>query len=63
MENEVYDLIVIGGGPAGIQASLIAGLIGKRAVLIERCPVIGGALTNTGTLPSKTLRETGLVLK
>src|SRR4029077_255829 len=62
MENEVYDLIVIGGGPAGIQASLIAGLIGKRVVLIERNPIIGGALTNTGTLPSKTLRETALTL-
>jgi len=62
MENEVYDLIVIGGGPAGIQAALIAGVIGKRVVLIERNPIIGGALTNTGTLPSKTLRETALTL-
>ena len=62
MENEIRDLIVIGGGPAGVEASLVAGLIGKRVALIERSPVIGGALTNTGTLPSKTLRETALTL-
>jgi len=52
MENEGRDLIVIGGGPAGVEASLVAGLIGKRVALIERSPVIGGALTNTGTLLS-----------
>lgn len=57
-----FDLVVLGGGPAGASGALAAGLLGKRAALVEQCPEIGGAGINTGTIPSKTLRETSLVL-
>ena len=57
-----YDFIVLGGGPAGTSGAASAGLIGKRVALVERLPVLGGAGINTGTIPSKTLRETALVM-
>ena len=57
-----YDLIAIGGGPAGTAAAIAAGLLGKRVALIEKAAEIGGAGINTGTIPSKTLRETALAL-
>jgi NAD(P) transhydrogenase len=57
-----YDLIVIGSGPAGEKAASTAAQFGKRVAMIERAPHLGGASTNTGTLPSKTLRETALAL-
>src|SRR5205823_253027 len=57
-----YDLIVIGSGPAGEKGAAQAAYFGKRVALIEREPVLGGAAANTGTLPSKTLRETALSL-
>lgn len=57
-----YDLIVIGAGPAGISAANAAGLFGKRAALVEQTGLIGGAGINTGTIPSKTLRETAVAL-
>lgn len=57
-----YDFVVIGAGPAGSTAALAAALLGKRVALVERCPEIGGAGINTGTIPSKTLRETALAL-
>src|SRR5687767_2920523 len=59
---EKYDLIVIGSGPAGEKGAAQAAYFGKRVALIEREPVLGGAAANTGTLPSKTLRETALFL-
>src|SRR5438270_12518183 len=59
---EKFDLIVIGSGPAGEKGAAQAAFFGKRVALIEREPVLGGAATNTGTLPSKTMRETALVL-
>ena len=59
---ETFDLIVLGGGPTGISGATAAGLLGKKAALVEQAAVLGGAGTNTGTLPSKTLRETALVL-
>jgi NAD(P) transhydrogenase len=52
-----FDLIVIGSGPAGQRAAIQASKSGKRVVLIEKREVIGGASVNTGTIPSKTLRE------
>ncbi len=52
-----FDLIVIGSGPAGQRAAIQASKAGKRVVLVERREVIGGASVNTGTIPSKTLRE------
>jgi len=57
-----FDLVVIGGGPAGASAAAAAGFLGKRAALVEMAGMLGGAGINTGTLPSKTLRETALVL-
>jgi NAD(P) transhydrogenase len=59
---EHFDLIVLGGGPAGTSGAASAGLLGKRAALVEQLPMLGGAGINTGTIPSKTLRETALVL-
>src|SRR6266850_2447981 len=55
-----YDLIVIGAGPAGEKGAAQAAYFGKRVALIERSPHPGGAGINTGTVPSKTLRETAL---
>jgi NAD(P) transhydrogenase len=53
-----FDLVVIGGGPAGEKGAAQAAYFGKRVALIERAPHPGGAGINTGTVPSKTLRET-----
>ncbi len=57
-----FDLVVIGSGPAGEQGAVQAARLGKRVALVEREPVLGGTAANTGTLPSKTLRETALYL-
>lgn len=57
-----YDLIVIGGGPAGSTGAGVAAQYGKRVALIEQARELGGAGVNTGTMPSKTLRETALAL-
>jgi NAD(P) transhydrogenase len=59
---EHFDLIVLGGGPAGSSGAAAGGMLGKRVALVERSPLLGGAGINTGTLPSKTLRETSLML-
>jgi NAD(P) transhydrogenase len=55
-----YDLIVIGGGPAGEKGAAQAAYFGKKVALIEESTQLGGACINTGTLPSKTLRESAL---
>jgi NAD(P) transhydrogenase len=55
-----FDLIVIGAGPAGEKGAAQAAYFGKRVCLVERAPKPGGAAVNTGTIPSKTLRETAL---
>jgi NAD(P) transhydrogenase len=57
-----FDVIVIGGGPAGIAGANTAGILGKRVALVEKLAAVGGAGINTGTIPSKTLRETALAL-
>lgn len=57
-----FDLVVIGGGPAGICGANTAGLFGKSVALVEKLREVGGAGINTGTIPSKTLRETALAL-
>src|ERR1700752_4578198 len=57
-----YDIIVIGSGPAGQRAAIQAAKFGKRAALVEKMEVIGGAAINTGTIPSKTMREAVLHL-
>jgi NAD(P) transhydrogenase len=58
--TEKYDLIVIGAGPAGEKGASKAAQYGKRVALIERASHLGGAGINTGTIPSKTLRESAL---
>src|SRR5450432_2082945 len=62
MPNHRFDLIGIGGGPAGICGATTAGVFGKRVALVEKLSEVGGAGINTGTMPSKTLRETALAL-
>ncbi|MBI4949551.1 MAG: Si-specific NAD(P)(+) transhydrogenase [Deltaproteobacteria bacterium] len=57
-----YDCLVIGSGPGGQKAAIQAAKLGKKVAIIERSPYIGGAGLHTGTLPSKTLRETALFL-
>jgi NAD(P) transhydrogenase len=57
-----FDIVVIGGGPAGIAGANTASIFGKRVALVEKLREIGGAGINTGTIPSKTLRETALAL-
>jgi NAD(P) transhydrogenase len=57
-----YDLVVIGCGPGGQKAAIAAAKLGKRAVVIESSDVVGGACINTGTISSKTLRETVVYL-
>jgi NAD(P) transhydrogenase len=60
--TERFDLVVIGGGPAGERGAAQAAYFGKRVAVVEREPEPGGAAVHTGTLPSKTLREAGLFL-
>ena len=55
-----YDLIAIGSGPAGEKGAAQAAYFGKRVAVIEREAVPGGACVNTGTIPSKILRESAL---
>ncbi len=62
MSDYDYDMIVIGSGPAGQRAAIQAAKLGKRVVVAERTSVIGGVCLNTGTIPSKTLREAVLYL-
>lgn len=57
-----YDLVVIGGGPAGQKAAVQGAKAGARVLLIERAKSAGGACVRYGTIPSKTLRETALSL-
>ena len=52
-----YDLFVLGSGPAGQRAAIQAAKLGKRAAIAEQRTVVGGVCINTGTIPSKTLRE------
>src|SRR5687768_15554224 len=61
-EIKPYDLIVIGSGPAGEKGAAQVAYFGKRVCVIERAPDLGGACVNTGTLPSKCLRESAIYL-
>jgi NAD(P) transhydrogenase len=60
--NLHYDLIVIGSGPAGKRAAIQATKIGKTVLVVEKQEIVGGVSVHTGTIPSKTLRETVLFL-
>jgi NAD(P) transhydrogenase len=57
-----YDLVVIGSGPGGQKAAIAAAKLGKTVAVIERVSMLGGVCVNTGTIPSKTLREAVLYL-
>ena len=57
MADYDYDLLVIGSGPAGQRAAIQAAKLNKRVAVIERKTILGGVCINTGTIPSKTLRE------
>ena len=57
-----YDLIVIGSGPGGQRAAIQAAKAGKRVAIIESQTSVGGVCINTGTIPSKTMREAVLHL-
>jgi len=57
-----FDLLVIGSGPAGQKAAIQAAKLGRRVAVVERRHMVGGVCTNTGTIPSKTLREAVLYL-
>lgn len=52
------DVLVIGGGPAGLHAALESAHLGKKVMLVDEEPDVGGACVRRGTIPSKTLRET-----
>jgi len=57
-----YDLLVIGSGPGGQRAAIAAAKLDRRVAVVERPDMIGGVCLNTGTIPSKTLREAILYL-
>lgn len=60
--SDSFDLIVIGGGPAGQKAAVQGAKLGRKVLLVERSRSVGGACVRFGTIPSKTLRETALAL-
>jgi NAD(P) transhydrogenase len=57
-----FDLLVIGSGPGGQKAAIAAAKLGKRVAVVERPEMMGGVCLNTGTIPSKTMREAILYL-
>jgi NAD(P) transhydrogenase len=57
-----FDCVVIGTGPAGQMGAIQAAKLGKRVAIVEKNPVLGGTQINTGTIPSKALREAALYL-
>src|SRR5262245_56588586 len=57
-----YDVLVIGSGPAGQKAAIAASKLGRRAAVVDRADMLGGVCVNTGTIPSKTMREAVLHL-
>ncbi|MEK7704882.1 MAG: Si-specific NAD(P)(+) transhydrogenase [Myxococcota bacterium] len=58
-----FDVVVIGGGPAGERAAILAAKLGKRVALVEREHVVGGTGVNWGAIPSKTLRESAVFVQ
>ena len=57
-----FDVLVIGSGPGGQKAAIAAAKLERRVAIVERKDMIGGVCLNTGTIPSKTLREAVLYL-
>ena len=62
MSDRAFDLVVIGSGPAGQKAAIAAAKLRKRVAVTDRRRMLGGVCVNTGTIPSKTLREAILYL-
>ena len=62
MSHAIYDLAVIGSGPAGQKAALCAAKLGRRVAVVERAHSVGGVCIHTGTIPSKAIREAVLHL-
>jgi len=62
MADHDYDVLVLGSGPGGQKAAIAAAKLGRRVGLVERRSMVGGVCINTGTIPSKTLREAVLYL-
>jgi NAD(P) transhydrogenase len=60
--TQEYDMVVIGSGPGGQKAAIASAKLGKSAAIVERGNMLGGVCVNTGTIPSKTLREAVLYL-
>src|SRR5438445_5519240 len=54
---QTFDMVVIGSGPAGQRAAIQAAKSGKHVAIVEKAETVGGACINTGTIPSKTMRE------
>jgi NAD(P) transhydrogenase len=57
MNDQPYDLIVIGSGPAGQKGAICAAKLRKRVAIIDRTVMMGGVCVHTGTIPSKSVRE------
>src|SRR6185295_14948744 len=57
-----FDLLVLGSGPGGQKAAIAAAKLGRRVAVVDRRDMVGGVCINTGTIPSKTLREAVLYL-
>ena len=57
MEEMCADLVVIGSGPSGQKGAVQAAKLGKKVIVLEKDPYPGGACLNSGTIPSKSLRE------
>jgi NAD(P) transhydrogenase len=57
-----FDVLILGSGPSGQKAAIAAAKLGRRVAVVERTHMIGGVCINTGTIPSKTLREAVLYL-
>jgi NAD(P) transhydrogenase len=62
MADQLYDLVVIGSGPAGQKAAINAAKLGKSVAVIERAGMVGGVSVHSGTIPSKTVRDAVLYL-
>src|SRR3981081_710482 len=57
-----FDRLVLGSGPGGQKAAIAASKLGRKVAMVERRNMIGGVCINTGTIPSKTMREAVLYL-
>ena len=62
MSDTRFDLVVLGSGPAGQKAAIQAAKVGASVCVVERRDTVGGVCANTGTIPSKTLREAAIYL-